>query len=84
MQSVYEMGWTKDTRAILCLEEYVVTGAADGYTRMARKPAFTLLHVGSGFANGLANLHNAGRANHADRQRDGRQCDLPPAQFRRA
>jgi len=36
MQSVYEMGWTKDTRAILCLEEYVVTGAADGYTRMAR------------------------------------------------
>jgi acetolactate synthase-1/2/3 large subunit len=63
MQLVYEMGRTQDTRAILCLEENVVTGAADGYARMAGKPAFTLLHVGSGFANGLANLHNAGRAN---------------------
>jgi acetolactate synthase-1/2/3 large subunit len=63
MQLVYEMGRTKDTRAILCLEENVVTGAADGYGRMAGKPAFTLLHVGSGFANGMANLHNAGRAN---------------------
>ena len=63
MQLVYEMGRTKDTRAILCLEEKTVTGAADGYARMAGKPAFTLLHVGSGFANGIANLHNAGRAN---------------------
>jgi acetolactate synthase I/II/III large subunit len=63
MQLVYEMGRTKDTRAVLCLEENVVTGAADGYARMAGKPAFTLLHVGSGLANGLANLHNAGRAN---------------------
>ena len=42
-----------------------MTGAADGYARMAGKPAFTLLHVGSGFANGIANLHNAGRANTA-------------------
>jgi acetolactate synthase I/II/III large subunit len=50
-------------RAVLCLQENTVTGAADGYARMAGKPAFTLLHVGSGFANGLANLHNAGRAN---------------------
>ena len=57
MQLVYEMGRTKDTHAVLCLQENVVTGAADGYARMARKPAFTLLHVGSGFANGLANLH---------------------------
>jgi acetolactate synthase-1/2/3 large subunit len=63
MQLVYEMGRTKDTRAVLCLEENVVTGAADGYGRMAGKPAFTLLHVGSGLANGIANLHNAGRAN---------------------
>jgi acetolactate synthase-1/2/3 large subunit len=63
MQLVYEMGRTKDTRVVLCLEENVVTGAADGYARMAGKPAFTLLHVGSGLANGLANLHNAGRAN---------------------
>ena len=63
MQLVYEMGRTKDTRAVLCLQENTVTGAADGYARMAGKPAFTLLHVGSGFGNGLANLHNAGRAN---------------------
>ena len=63
MQLVYEMGRTSDVRPVLCLEENVVTGAADGYARMAGKPAFTLLHVGSGFANGLANLHNAGRAN---------------------
>jgi acetolactate synthase-1/2/3 large subunit len=50
-------------RPVLCLQENVVTGAADGYARMAGKPAFTLLHVGSGFANGIANLHNAGRGN---------------------
>lgn len=63
MQLVYEMGRTESVRPVLCLEENVVTGAADGYARMAGKPAFTLLHVGSGFANGIANLHNAGRAN---------------------
>src|ERR1700726_5307342 len=49
-------------RAILCLFEGVVTGAADGYGRMAEKPACTLLHLGPGLANGLANLHNARRA----------------------
>lgn len=63
MQLVYEMGLTKEVRPVLCLQENTVTGAADGYERMAGKPAFTLLHVGSGFANGIANLHNAGRAN---------------------
>jgi acetolactate synthase-1/2/3 large subunit len=63
MQLVYEIGRTEAVRAVLCLEENVVTGAADGYARMVGKPAFTLLHVGSGFANGIANLHNAGRAN---------------------
>ncbi|UFX44463.1 acetolactate synthase large subunit [Bradyrhizobium sp. 41S5] len=63
MQLVYEMGRTGYVRPVLCLQENTVTGAADGYARMAGKPAFTLLHVGSGFANGLANLHNAGRAN---------------------
>jgi acetolactate synthase-1/2/3 large subunit len=52
MQLVYEIGRTEAVRAVLCLEENVVTGAADGYARMAGKPAFTLLHVGSGFANG--------------------------------
>ncbi|MEO0617287.1 MAG: acetolactate synthase large subunit [Pseudomonadota bacterium] len=49
-------------RAILGLFEGVVTGAADGYGRMADAPAMTLLHLGPGFANGLANLHNARRA----------------------
>ncbi len=49
-------------RAVLALFEGVVTGAADGYGRMAEKPAATLLHLGPGLANGLANLHNARRA----------------------
>jgi acetolactate synthase I/II/III large subunit len=49
-------------RCVLGLFEGVVTGAADGYARMAEKPACTLLHLGPGLANGLANLHNAGRA----------------------
>lgn len=50
-------------RSILCLFEGVATGAADGYGRIAGKPAATLLHLGPGLANGLANLHNARRAN---------------------
>ena len=49
-------------RCILGLHETVVTGAADGYARMAGKPAVTLLHTGPGLANGLANLHNARKA----------------------
>ncbi|WP_442592624.1 acetolactate synthase large subunit [Parapusillimonas sp. JC17] len=49
-------------RCVLGLFEGVVTGAADGYARMAGKPAATLLHLGSGLGNGLANLHNAKRA----------------------
>lgn len=49
-------------RCILGLQENVVTGAADGYARMMEKPAVTLLHLGSGLSNGLANLHNARRA----------------------
>ncbi|HZQ20692.1 MAG TPA: acetolactate synthase large subunit [Terriglobales bacterium] len=49
-------------RPVLGLFEGVVTGAADGYARMAEKPACTLLHLGPGLANGLANLHNAYRA----------------------
>ena len=49
-------------RCVLGLFEGVVTGAADGYARMAEKPACTLLHLGPGLANGLANLHNAYRA----------------------
>lgn len=50
-------------RAVLGLFEGVCTGAADGYARMTGKPAMTLLHLGPGLANGLANLHNARRAN---------------------
>jgi acetolactate synthase I/II/III large subunit len=49
-------------RAVLGLFEGAVTGMADGYGRMAEKPAATLLHLGAGLANGLANLHNARRA----------------------
>ncbi len=49
-------------RPILCLFEGVATGAADGYARMAGKPAATLLHLGPGLANGWANLHNAKKA----------------------
>jgi len=51
-----------DIRSVLGLFEGVVTGAADGYARMAEKPACTLLHLGPGLGNGLANLHNASRA----------------------
>jgi len=49
-------------RAVLGLFEGVVTGCADGYARMTGRPAATLLHLGPGLANGLANLHNARRA----------------------
>ncbi|KAI3427920.1 hypothetical protein D9Q98_006312 [Chlorella vulgaris] len=49
-------------RAVLGLHETVCSGAADGYARMTRRPALTLLHLGPGLANGLANLHNARRA----------------------
>jgi acetolactate synthase-1/2/3 large subunit len=51
-----------EMRCLLGLFEGVVTGAADGYARMAEKPACTLLHLGPGLGNGLANLHNASRA----------------------
>ncbi|RPI43286.1 MAG: acetolactate synthase large subunit, partial [Hyphomicrobiaceae bacterium] len=50
-------------RCVLGLFEGVVTGAADGYYRMLARPASTLLHLGPGLANGLANLHNAKKAN---------------------
>jgi len=49
-------------RGVLCLFEGVATGAADGYARVAGRPAATLLHLGPGLGNGLANLHNARRA----------------------
>ena len=49
-------------RSVLCLFEGVATGAADGYARMAGKPALTLLHLGPGYLNGGANIHNGRRA----------------------
>ncbi len=49
-------------QSFLGLFEGVCTGAADGYGRMLDKPAMTLLHLGPGFGNGIANLHNARRA----------------------
>ena len=47
---------------VLCLFEGVATGAADGWARMTGRPGLTLLHLGPGLANGLANLHNAKKA----------------------
>ena len=52
-------------RCVLGLFEGVVTGAADGYYRMRERPAATLLHLGPGLANGVANLHNAKKASSA-------------------
>ncbi|XOV87492.1 MAG: acetolactate synthase large subunit [Pseudomonadota bacterium] len=63
MHMVAAIGKTEGMRSILCLFEGVCTGAADGYGRMAGKPACTLLHLGPGLSNGSANLHNARKAN---------------------
>ncbi|MBN1662120.1 MAG: acetolactate synthase large subunit [Deltaproteobacteria bacterium] len=52
----------KSVKPVLCLFEGVCTGAADGFGRIKGLPALTLLHLGPGFANGIANLHNARRA----------------------
>jgi acetolactate synthase-1/2/3 large subunit len=62
MQFVTALDREPRMRSVLCLFEGVATGAADGYGRMAGAPACTLLHLGAGYANGGANLHNARRA----------------------
>ena len=62
MHIVAALDKTPEMHCILGLFEGVVTGAADGYARIAGKPACTLLHLGPGLGNGLANLHNASRA----------------------
>jgi acetolactate synthase-1/2/3 large subunit len=62
MHFVAALDSTPEMRAVLTLFEGVATGAADGYARMACKPAATLLHLGCGLGNGLANLHNARKA----------------------
>ena len=62
MHFVAALDTVPEMRGVLGLFEGVVTGAADGYARIADKPAATLLHLGPGLGNGLANLHNARRA----------------------
>src|SRR5437870_3854288 len=62
MHIVAALDRVAEMRCLLGLFEGVVTGAADGYARMAGEPACTLLHLGPGFGNGIANLHNASRA----------------------
>ena len=62
MHFVAALDRVEGMRCVLGLFEGVVTGAADGFYRMAERPAATLLHLGPGLANGLANLHNAKKA----------------------
>ncbi|MBV1877819.1 MAG: acetolactate synthase large subunit [Pseudomonadales bacterium] len=63
MHMVASIGQSDGMRSILSLFEGICTGAADGYGRMAGKPACTLLHLGPGLSNGSANLHNANKGN---------------------
>jgi acetolactate synthase-1/2/3 large subunit len=63
MHFVAALDEVEGMRCVLCLFEGVVSGAADGYARMARKPASTLLHLGPGLGNALANIHNARKGN---------------------
>ena len=62
MHFVSALDRVPEMRGVLCLFEGVASGAADGYARMMRRPAATLLHLGPGLANGLANFHNARKA----------------------
>src|SRR5687768_3515042 len=62
MHFVAALDKVEGMRCVLALFEGVVTGAADGYWRMRERPAATLLHLGPGLGNGLANLHNAKKA----------------------
>src|SRR6266699_2405665 len=62
MHFVAALDAVPEMRGVLALFEGVATGAADGYARMAEQPAATLLHLGPGLGNGLANLHNARKA----------------------
>ena len=63
MHFVAALDEVEGMRCVLCLFEGVLSGAADGYARMARKPASTLLHLGPGLGNALANVHNAKKGN---------------------
>ena len=77
MHFVAALDRVEGMRCVLGLFEGVVTGAADGYYRMKGTPASTLLHLGPGLANGLANLHNAKKAQFRHRQHRRPARDLP-------
>ena len=62
IQFVLALDSVPEMRPILCLFEGVAAGCADGYARLTGKPAATLLHLGPGLGNGIANLHNARKA----------------------
>jgi acetolactate synthase-1/2/3 large subunit len=62
MQFVSALDRVPAMRGVLCLQETVCAGAADGYARMTGRPAATLLHLGPGLANALSNFHNARKA----------------------
>ena len=62
MQFISALDRVPGMRGVLCLFEGVCAGAADGYARMLRRPAATLLHLGPGLANGVCNFHNAQKA----------------------
>ena len=62
MQFVAALDRVPGMRGVLCLFEGVCSGAADGYARMLRRPAATLLHLGPGLGNALTNFHNARKA----------------------
>ena len=61
MQVIDEMGYS-DLNCIMCLDENTVTGMADGYGRMLRRPALALVHVGAGLTNSMSSMHGARRA----------------------
>lgn len=83
MHTVAALDAVPQMRGILCLFEGVATGAADGFARMAGRPAVSLLHLGPGLANGVANLHNARRAHSpqvvvvGDHTDDHKELDSP-------
>src|SRR5580700_8994071 len=62
MQFVAALDRVPEMRGVLCLFEGVCSGAADGYARATGRPAATLLHLGPGLGNALANFHNARKA----------------------
>jgi acetolactate synthase-1/2/3 large subunit len=83
MHLVAALDAVTEVRGVLVLFEGVATGAADGFARIAGRPAATLLHLGPGLSNGLANLHNARRARTpvvslvGDHARDHQRLDAP-------